>query len=54
MDTGTHFLKYEIRKGTKSPSELWEIMYRRGRVYENKVSEGTYTCCLDVKRALEG
>lgn len=54
MDTGTHWVKYEIRKGETAPSEVWEIAHRRGRIYENRVSQGTYTCCLEVKTALEG
>jgi hypothetical protein len=53
MDTGTHSVKYEIRKGENAPCELWSIAYRRGRTYENFVCEGTHTKCQNVKDAIQ-
>lgn len=47
-------MKYEIRKGTDKPCELWSIVYRDERSpIENFVCDGTHTYCKSVQEKLE-
>jgi hypothetical protein len=47
-------VKYEIRKGSHAPCELWSIVETDfGSTAENFVCEGTHTHCQNVKDALK-